>query len=343
MAVRKRVKERVEYWRDRITGPEPRTPIIPWRDRGWARNVSFEWGEAYGETAGEWYRVDFDRVLVNAKVVCVARARAGSLIKRNIPRIQLPDLGEIPQQPMQDLKDIPRFWLEWWWCTDCDFAWLSIPGVSRTTCPSCGGGNIEECTLSRKECAKQATHKLYWWGAKIGLGDWTWLEAGDWLDITIAGYGIVIPPWDVSFNWARNLVIAAFEWVGTALGRVLWALWEVAQSQIDQVQASLWESLEDSYDVLTAQVEKIRTFINEGIITEFNAVQDQVDEIQVRANEILDDLYDSWGVEKGTILTPVHVRNVNSSGFEFQSYGDTTIYYIAVGRRPGSSESTLTK
>jgi len=46
---------------------------------------------------------------------------------------------------------------------------------------------------------------------------------------------------------------------------------------------------------------------------------------------VLPALYDAWGVPKNMALTPLHVRNVTSTGFEFQSYGKTTCYYIAVG------------
>jgi len=44
-------------------------------------------------------------------------------------------------------------------------------------------------------------------------------------------------------------------------------------------------------------------------------------------------LYRAWGLPSTMIVTPIHVRNLTSSGFEFQSYGKTTCYYIAVGSR----------
>ena len=48
---------------------------------------------------------------------------------------------------------------------------------------------------------------------------------------------------------------------------------------------------------------------------------------------ILPALYDAWGIPRTMVLTPLHVRNITSTGFEFQSYAKTTCYWLAVGRR----------
>jgi len=42
-------------------------------------------------------------------------------------------------------------------------------------------------------------------------------------------------------------------------------------------------------------------------------------------------LYNAWGIPKTMAVTPLHVRNVTETGFDFQSYGKTTCRYIAVG------------
>jgi len=48
---------------------------------------------------------------------------------------------------------------------------------------------------------------------------------------------------------------------------------------------------------------------------------------------LIPSLYAAWGLPSSMIITPIHVRNVTSFGFEFQSYGETTCYYLAVGNR----------
>lgn len=42
-------------------------------------------------------------------------------------------------------------------------------------------------------------------------------------------------------------------------------------------------------------------------------------------------LYSAWGIPANMAVTPLHVRNITSTGFEFQSYGKTTCHYIAMG------------
>jgi len=48
---------------------------------------------------------------------------------------------------------------------------------------------------------------------------------------------------------------------------------------------------------------------------------------------LIPSLYAAWGLPSTMLITPIHVRNVTSTGFEFQSYGKTTCYYIAVGSK----------
>jgi len=61
-------------------------------------------------------------------------------------------------------------------------------------------------------------------------------------------------------------------------------------------------------------------------------LQPQIDRVQDAVNLRLEDLYNTWGLPTNVVPTPLHVRNVTSSGFEFQSYGNTTVYWIAVGQ-----------
>lgn len=50
-------------------------------------------------------------------------------------------------------------------------------------------------------------------------------------------------------------------------------------------------------------------------------------------NAVLPALYTLWGIPRTMVATPIHVRNVTDTGFEFQSLGKTTIWWLAIGTR----------
>jgi len=160
-------------------------------------------------------------------------------------------------------RDIILSYLYWWHCNSCLYSWLALHGRTFSRCPECNSTNIYSEPVTR-DSTEWMMRNLYWWAARKGLGDWG------------------------AFNWLRDLVIAAFEWLGRAMGRITYAL-------IDNIK-------------------------------------DQVFYIRDRVNQRLEDLYEMWGIPRNIALTPLHVRNVTSSGFQFLSLGDTTAYWFAIGK-----------
>ena len=68
---------------------------------------AFVHGEAYGEVAGRWYRVTYPRPLRNATPVAVARARAGTIIKRvieKLPDVSIEPISRPPRTPFKRFK-----------------------------------------------------------------------------------------------------------------------------------------------------------------------------------------------------------------------------------------------
>ena len=107
-----------------------------------------------------------------------------------------------------------------------------------------------------------------------------------------------------------------------------------------------------SKDALVDLRNKVQTGFNEyrgNINVEINGVLSDVrKKVQTAFNQnagntessvnaglaaVLPSLYNAWGIPHIMVLTPLHVRNVTITGFDFQSYGKTTCYYIAVGER----------
>ena len=84
---------------------------------------------------------------------------------------------------------------------------------------------------------------------------------------------------------------------------------------------------------------KAETAINDGLSKETSNVQQALgttiantrDSVNKGLATLIPSLYAAWGLPSTMIITPIHIRNVTSTGFEFQSYGKTTCYFIAIG------------
>jgi len=126
-----------------------------------------------------------------------------------------------------------------------------------------------------------------------------------------------------SCGWAiTSLTDGLNDLVGT-LESVLVRLNEV----IDDVVSSVNEA-RNSIQSLDSKVDDLRAKVNSALDTLRKNTEDSVNS---GLAAIIPSLYDAWGIPRTMALTPLHVRNVTSTGFEFQSYGKTTCYYIAIG------------
>lgn len=121
---------------------------------------------------------------------------------------------------------------------------------------------------------------------------------------------------------------------------------------LEQVRSSM-ENMDAKVDDLRTKVNDaiellrvdVQTKVNTGLSTFRTNVQSPVnkalgslgtnvsDAVSNGLTKVIPALYDAWGIPRIMALTPLHVRNVTTTGFEFQSYGKTTCYYIAVGER----------
>jgi len=96
---------------------------------------------------------------------------------------------------------------------------------------------------------------------------------------------------------------------------------------IDDLTAGLNET-RNSLTSLDAKVDDLRGKVNAALDKLRTNTEGSVNQ---GLGAILPALYAAWGIPETMTLTPLHVRNVSATGFEFQSYGKTTCYYIAVG------------
>jgi len=134
--------------------------------------------------------------------------------------------------------------------------------------------------------------------------------------------------------------------VPTSLGRFTcgWAISGLTDGLNDLVGTleSVLVRLNQVVDDLTSSMNEARNSLK--------SLDSKVDDLRGKVNDALDELrrntegsvnkglgivipalYEAWGIPEIMALTPLHIRNVTPTGFEFQSYGKTTCYYLAVG------------
>jgi len=133
--------------------------------------------------------------------------------------------------------------------------------------------------------------------------------------------------WTVAFNWIRDAIAYGLSFI------FKWVFDVIVGAQIDRVQDAMNDVISDFNDKVNKQTDKIVDAVN-SVISDFNKkVNDQIDIVTDRINDALASLYDVWGIPYDVAITPVHIRNVKSDGFEFLSLGKTKIHWIAIGER----------
>ncbi len=259
------------------------------------RIPSLEWGRSYGDVAGQWYRVTFERALKNPEVVAAGEARGGAISFKDIarvPGISLPTIT-IPT------VTIPKVGIRTWRCTSCDFGWFSITYEPR--CPWCKSGPPSE--IGGVARFQTCGWYLARWNAKRRLGDW----------------GVL--------NWARDIVANVFAWFGYFFCGTsgVFVLLDTISAQVDKIRDSVQSAINRVRD-------SVQSAINTTISGVNRRIREQTDYVRDRVNARLQDLYDMWGLSRNLIITPIHVKDVTPAGFSFLSLGKTTVHWVAVGR-----------
>lgn len=326
-----------------------------------APSFTVERGKAYGENAGQWYKVSFSKAISNPEVVAVGEARSGEISTKDVNRVS--DLG-IPSvaiaKPTVSIAkptvstptisisiptvSISKVEIRAWHCKACDYGWFSL--VSQSSCPQCGSYNIEENTYGNKY--QWIGWYISLWNCKKQLGDW----------------GVL--------NWIRDIIASAWAWFGWyVMGKdSIFVLFDAQSAQVDKVREGVQTAINQSIDNTKAGVQTginssianvqggfntaidktisgVQDAVNKaldnaasstqsGFNSTINSINDKIPDEQMnyvrdRVNARLNDLYAMWGVPESIALTPAHVRNITSVGFEFLSLGKTTIHWIAIG------------
>ena len=142
------------------------------------------------------------------------------------------------------------------------------------------------------------------------------------------------------FAWVRKQICEPLNELVKSLYRVQSRLNEGIR-RINDGFAKTKKAVQDTNASLSDFRGKVESSINTGLRSSRDnaqrALNTTIKNTESAVNErlaaIIPALYNAWGISSRMTITPIHVRNVTSTGFEFQSYGKTTCYYIAVGSR----------
>ena len=141
---------------------------------------------------------------------------------------------------------------------------------------------------------------------------------------------IVIPRVPTSLGrfecgWAIASLTDGLNDLMVVLERVLVRVNEIIDKTSDAV-AKTRENIRDVYDSLTDFRSKVQAALDKYQVNIESSVNSGL-------GQILPALYAAWGIPSNMVISPVSIRNVTSTGFEFQSLGKFTVHWLAIGTR----------
>jgi len=161
------------------------------------------------------------------------------------------------------------------------------------------------------------------------------------IPVTVIPYVNESFPYLVSdIDWVREQICKPVNKIVESLyriqSRVNDSIW-----RINQGFAKTKKAVEDTNTSIGDLRSKTEIAVNTGLGDSRDKTQKALNTTVVNTEDsvnkglasLIPSLYAAWGLPSTMIITSIHVRNVTSTGFEFQSYGQTTCYYIAVGSR----------
>jgi len=272
-----------------------------------------QWGKSYGPAKESWYRVSFELAFTaEPSVIIVGLARTGKLITRVIDKVATSKVLA-PEKITVAAVTAPEK--------------ISAEKIAKFEIPRIGIGTADE--MGKKVADAYMTE------CKNRLGDWGWLNfIRDGICSVTWGIGYITGTW---IHWMYTILVQpqidkVRDAVNTAISSQVDKINSALSSQVDKVNVRISDLRSNVNTALSSQVDKINDRLS-TLVDNINAASSgQVDRVIARVNAVLADLYDSWGLPSGIIATPVHVRNVSTTGFDWQSYGETTIYWIAIGK-----------
>lgn len=134
------------------------------------------------------------------------------------------------------------------------------------------------------------------------------------------------------FNWMRDGICSVAYAMGKLEGEHLeWLYNVIVKPQLQKIYSDMQVLATNTRGAIQTVSDSSRDAINSVVVDANSKINKQVEKMQDRVNGVLKDLYEMWNIPQGAAVTPAQIRNVTSSGFEWYSYGNTTLHYVAIG------------
>ena len=131
--------------------------------------------------------------------------------------------------------------------------------------------------------------------------------------------------------------------INTALEDISTVQNEAIQAALDDFGDNVGSALEDISDENDAALNEVITLLQEAIDAENEVINQSYQDLTALSQNAIDQaparLYEEIGAPDGQLITPVQVRNIDNTGFEFLGYeGGTKINWTATGLVQGEAE-----
>jgi len=304
-----------------------------------------QWGKSSGPTKGVWYRVSFETPFLDEpSVVIIGVARTGRLITRGIEKVTAAKVAALEKLAVAPVAAPGKITV------------TAVAAVEKIAAVKIAKFEIPRIDIDTADEMGRKVGDAYRDKARERLGDWGWAFnwARDLILSAVWALGYITGTW---IHWMYTILVQpqvdnVRDAVNKAISDQVDRINSALSSQVDRINTRISDLRNNVNSTLSAQVDRINTRLGDlrnnvntalsmdqinarfsTLVDNINAANSsQVDRVVTRVNAVLADLYDSWGLPSGVVATPVHVRNVSTSGFEWQSYGGTTIYWIAMGK-----------
>ena len=270
-------------------------------------------GKAYGEVAGTWYHVPFTKSLYEPSVVAVAEGRAGA-----IPSVVAPTIVIGTVDVAAASVDVATA------SVDIATASVAVPAAIPVDIPT-------TVIPYLNEYFPYLVSDVAWVQTQICNPVNKIVEA---LYRVQSRINDTIGRINDGFNKTKTAVQNTNSSISDLRGKSETAINSGLSKSRDNAQKALNSGLstvrDNTQKALNAGFSKVKDNTQSALNTTIGNTQSSVNK---GLASLIPALYAAWGLPSTMIITPIHVRNVTSSGFDFQSYGKTTCYYIAVGSR----------
>lgn len=257
-------------------------------------DISVVRGEASAPSAG-WTRTDFGTTLKSAQVIAVGEVRNATFIDRSITR-----LDNINVSPLAMFKNI------------------AIPNLA--TLPTVSFRPLERIT--KPDFYNDLKAKF-----KASMGDWGMFNAVRDMAIEpvarTTAFGLSLG-WEFMIQPSLDKVQNFVDGIRSEIETKVNLLKNTVQSNFGTVTSTINTQVNET-------INNIQLVMNNAVGALDGKITTQTTALQNRANQTLRDLYDMWGLTPGIAATPIHVRNITETGFEWLSLGNTKIHFIAIG------------